>query len=72
VKIYTYLNFAGVLPLHGYDVGNPLRVSARSNESHVEYSLHLILNPIVNNQIKPPGGLFVRPEISFGREPMFY
>jgi hypothetical protein len=36
MKIYTYPNFAGVLLFNGYDVGNPLRVSARSNESCVE------------------------------------
>jgi hypothetical protein len=36
VKIYTYLNFAGILLLHRYNVGNPLGVSARSNESYVK------------------------------------
>jgi hypothetical protein len=71
VKIYAYPNFTGVL-LHGYDIGNPLCVSARSNESRIEYSFHLLLNPIVNNQIKPPSGLFVRPETSFDRESMLY
>jgi hypothetical protein len=72
VKVYTYLNFTDVLLLHGYDVGNPLRVSAKSNESHVKWSFYLLLNPIVNNRIKPPNGLFVRPETRFDRKLIFY
>jgi hypothetical protein len=36
VKVYTYPTFAGVLLFHGYGVGNPLHVSARSNESCVK------------------------------------
>jgi hypothetical protein len=36
LRIYTYLNFANVLVLHGYDVENSLRVSARLNESHIK------------------------------------
>jgi hypothetical protein len=36
VKIYAYPNVAGVILLNGYNVGNPLRVSARSNEFYVE------------------------------------
>jgi hypothetical protein len=54
MKIDTYLNFAGVLLLHEYNVGNPL------------------LNQIVDNQIKPSSGLFIRPKTKFNRELMFY
>jgi hypothetical protein len=72
VKVYTYLNFDGLLLLHGYDIGNPLCVSARSMETCIEQSFHLLLNLIVNNQTKPSSGLLVRPETSFDREPMFY
>jgi hypothetical protein len=39
VKVYTYLNFVGVLLLHGYDVGNSLRVSTRLDESRVKHGL---------------------------------
>jgi hypothetical protein len=63
VKICTYSNFACVL-LNGYDVENPLGVSARS--------FYLCLNLIMDNWIKPSSGLFVRPETRFDREPIFY
>jgi hypothetical protein len=35
MKINTY-PIAGVLLLHGYNVGNTLHISARSNESYVK------------------------------------
>jgi hypothetical protein len=36
VKFYIFLNFAGVLLLHRYNVGNPLHISVRSIQSCVE------------------------------------
>jgi hypothetical protein len=36
MKINTYPNFASVLLLHGYNVGNPLHISVRSNKSCVK------------------------------------
>jgi hypothetical protein len=72
MKIYTYPNFVGVLPFNMYNVENPLRVSARSNESCIEYSFHLLLDPIVNNMIKPSSRVLVRSETRFDREPVFY
>jgi hypothetical protein len=72
MKIYTFPNFADALLFNGYEVENPLYVSARSNEFCVKYSFHLLLNPIMDNRIKILSNLFVRPETRFNREPLFY
>jgi hypothetical protein len=71
MKINTYPNFANVL-LHRYDAGNSLRISARLNKYCIKLPTYLLLNPIMNDPIKPPSGLFMGPETKFNWKSMLY